>query len=515
MTKSKIPPKAGKLLILVILLLMSVPAFAQSVDTAWVRRYNGTGNGYDGAYAIAVDGSGNVYVTGHSSGDYATIKYYPNGDTTWLRRYNGPGNSYDGASAIAVDGSGNAYVTGYSWGSATSEDYATIKYYPDGDTAWLRRYNGPGNDYDYAYALAVDGSGNVYVTGTSDTDSEIYDYATIKYNLEGETLWVRRYPGPELDDYAPALAIDDSGNVYVAGSIYSTESNYDYLTIKYKADGDTSWVKRYNGPGNNEDVAFATAVDAFGNVYVPGGSYSNETEYDCATIKYNPFGDTVWVRRYDGPENRLDGGVALVVDDSGNVYVTGASYSAETDCDYLTIKYNSDGDTLWVRTYNGPVNGWDWSWAIALDKSGNVYISGLSLRIDAYPHIYDLATLKYNPEGELLWIRRDKGPSWDDLHPALAIDDSGNVYVAGTSYDSVTNDDYVTIKYIQFLRGDANGDGVINVSDVVYLINYLFINGPAPDPIQAGDVNCDGFVNVTDVVYLINYLFISGPPPCE
>jgi hypothetical protein len=62
-------------------------------------------------------------------------------------------------------------------------------------------------------------------------------------------------------------------------------------------------------------------------------------------------------------------------------------------------------------------------------------------------------------------------------------------------------------------RGDANGDGVINVSDVVYLINYLFISGPAPVPLEAGDVNCDGMINVSDVVYLINYLFISGPPP--
>jgi hypothetical protein len=66
-----------------------------------------------------------------------------------------------------------------------------------------------------------------------------------------------------------------------------------------------------------------------------------------------------------------------------------------------------------------------------------------------------------------------------------------------------------------FVRGDANSDGVINVSDVVYLINYLFISGPAPDPIQAGDVNCDGNVNASDVVYLINYLFIGGPPPCD
>lgn len=66
-----------------------------------------------------------------------------------------------------------------------------------------------------------------------------------------------------------------------------------------------------------------------------------------------------------------------------------------------------------------------------------------------------------------------------------------------------------------YLLGDANGDGNINVSDVVYLINYLFIGGPAPDPIARGDVNRDNFVNVTDVVYLINYLFIGGPSPCE
>jgi hypothetical protein len=63
------------------------------------------------------------------------------------------------------------------------------------------------------------------------------------------------------------------------------------------------------------------------------------------------------------------------------------------------------------------------------------------------------------------------------------------------------------------LRGDVNRDGVINISDVVYLINYLFIGGPAPDPLALGDANCDGVVNGADVVYLINYLFIGGPPP--
>jgi len=66
---------------------------------------------------------------------------------------------------------------------------------------------------------------------------------------------------------------------------------------------------------------------------------------------------------------------------------------------------------------------------------------------------------------------------------------------------------------IIYIPGDANGDGVSNSADVTYLINYLFINGPAPDPLRAGDVNCDGNVNSADVVYLTNYLFVGGPAP--
>jgi hypothetical protein len=62
--------------------------------------------------------------------------------------------------------------------------------------------------------------------------------------------------------------------------------------------------------------------------------------------------------------------------------------------------------------------------------------------------------------------------------------------------------------------GDVNGDGFIDVGDVVFLINYLYTSGPASDPLELGDVNCDGVINVVDVVYLINYLFIGGPSPC-
>jgi len=165
----------------------------------------------------------------------------------WVAKYNGPGNLGDEARALVVDDSGNVYVTGSSTGNGTSYDYTTIKYAPDGDTLWVRRYNGSLNGQDYAHALAVDASGNIYVTGYSYEIGTDYDYTTIKYSPNGNTLWVRSYNNYE-DDYARALVVDTSGNVSVTGESYAgTSAEYDYATIKYAPNGDTLWVRRYNG----------------------------------------------------------------------------------------------------------------------------------------------------------------------------------------------------------------------------------------------------------------------------
>jgi hypothetical protein len=501
------------LLVLIVLLFVSIPAFSQSIDTAWVRRYNGPNDSLDWAHAIAVDGSNNVYVTGLSWGsgtydDYTTIKYYPNGDTAWVRRYNGPGNYYDDADAIAVDGSNNVYVTGYSWGSGTFYDIATIKYYPNGNIAWVRRYNGPDNGYDVAQAIAVDASNNVYVTGYSWGSGTRDDYTTIKYYPNGDTAWVRRYNGPgNYDDYPSAIAVDGSNNVYVTGETRSSGTSSDYATIKYYPNGDTAWVRSYNGTGDTMDVANSIALDSYGNVYVSGYSYASTTSFDYVTVKYDSSGTELWVKRYDGPVNGWDEARALATDGSGNVCVTGVSVGSGYNEDYLTIKYYPNGDTAWVRRHNGPGHYADQAYALAVDGSGNVYVTGFS----GVGLSYDYATIKYYPDGDIAWVRTYDGQgNGTDYAQDMAVDVSGNVYVTGGSYGVGTDYDYATIKYIYRYLTDTLAVVAYSPVDLIVTdpkgdsigIGFNTIPGATYDTMQ--DLNSDG--DKDDLVTLPNRL---------
>jgi hypothetical protein len=319
-----------KLVVAVVFILTCGSVFAQSLSIDWVARYNGPANSNDKGLALAIDDAGNVYVTGYSTSsgmnwDYLTIKYFPNGDTAWTRRYDGTAGSDDAANFMTVDTSGNVYVTGWSTGSGTGVDWATIKYDPSGNELWVRRFNATFNGEDFPTAIAVDELGNVCVTGQGFYQDTDRDYVTIKYGPDGDTVWMARYDGPvDGYDYATCMALDDSGYIYVSGQSIGDGTGFDYATIKYHPDGDTVWVRRYTALGNHWDAATAMAVDPQGNVYVTGESYADDTDKDYLTIRYCPNGDTAWTGRYNGPVDGPDKPYDIVVDASGRVCVTGA-----------------------------------------------------------------------------------------------------------------------------------------------------------------------------------------------
>jgi hypothetical protein len=186
-----------------------------------------------------------VFVTGHSLGstdsyDYATVAYDAStGALRWVKRYNGPANGGDAATALGVSPDGSTvFVTGQSLGSTSSGDYATVAYDAStGALRWVRRYNGPANGNDNASALGVSPDGStVFVTGYSTGSTSFLDYATVAYDASTGTLrWVRRYNGPANGaEYAYALGVSPDGSkVFVTGSSLGSTSSDDYATVAY------------------------------------------------------------------------------------------------------------------------------------------------------------------------------------------------------------------------------------------------------------------------------------------
>ncbi len=433
----------------------------QSYPSTWAVSYDGPAaiNSYDQAADIAIDSNGNIYVTGFCTGpefsnDYATVKYDSDGNELWAARYDGPSGGSDRPYDICIDSANAIYVTGKSEGN-TTYDFATIKYDSNGQELWAVRYDGPQNGSDEANGIAVDSQGNAYVTGYS--YGEGADYVTIKYDNNGNQIWTARYNGPYSSiDSSNDIAVDNSGNVYITGFSMGNGTSEDYATVKYDNDGNQLWAARYDSPISRYDRASVIKLDNAGNTYVTGysciGHYSiEEAFYDdlaITTVKYDPDGEQLWTMQYGRPDKGQVIANDLAVDEQGNIYVTGSITYQVKDyetSDTVTVKYDSDGNELWVAQYNSPEKLWDGSNSIVLDDLGNVFIAGSSASINGSA---DYITVKYDSEGEELWFSRYNGPKHlRDVAIAIAMDDSGNIYVTGYSYTGDTSTDYVTIKY--------------------------------------------------------------------
>ena len=302
---------------------------------------------------------------------------------------------------------------------------------------------------DYYYLDATAAEASIVING---------DYA-ITANF---VKWVARYDnGFTADDQAIGMVIDADGNIYVTGNSYDGDdpldpadpiTDDDYLTIKYDSELNQVWAKRYNGPANGDDRPVDIAMDSAGNIYVTGKSEGSGTNYDYATVAYNSNGTQLWATRFDGVESDVDSPSAIAVDGSGNVYVTGTS-RGDNLYDCVTIQYDDKGDEQWVAIYDRGER--DEGYDVAVDGDGNVYVTGYSEGLGTGR---DYATIKYDgATGNPLWdfdpdpLEEEPatfyvGPgSANDSASAIAVDGSGNIYVTGQSEGS--NDDYVTVKY--------------------------------------------------------------------
>ena len=324
---------------------------------------------------------------------------------------------------------------------------ATITQMPAGVTEeWVQTYDtGTLPSWDSATDLVVDSKGNVYVTGYSTNMPQGMDYYTIKYDTNGNQVWARYFNGEtDGDDIAWKIALDGVGNVYVGGTSSGMDTGFDFVVVKYNSQGQQQWVARHNSFAASDDDLQDMVVDDPGNVYLTGSSNKR-----FATVKMNSNGVQQWAVEYQGLAD-YDYPVALTTDWAGNVYVTGISAKSLTDhfFDGVVVKYDAEGTQQWEARYSTADSCDDTPRDIVVDRSGAVYITGTRY----FNRHYDYVTIKLDANGQQLWTDIYDGTgnfNRDDISVAINLDNPGNVYVTGSSVVNSRHYDFniVTIKY--------------------------------------------------------------------
>ena len=413
------------LLLIILFCAFSISAYSQ-VQQQWVTRTSNTNSPNNGKF-IAADPAGNTYVAGFLNNQVVTIKYNASGNQVWIRIFSGASD----VCKLAVDSLGNVIVCGSAISNGgLKSDFVLIKYNSSGATLWSKVYTIAGNVTLMANDMTVDISGNVYVTGG--TSAEIH---TIKYDSFGDSVW-----GKTLSfGTARKVSVDFEGNVYVAGG------TADYFILKYSPLGALQWANYFDGGIGGSDFLVDMLLDASGNVYVTGRSADNSSSYDYFTFKCSGLGTLLWQRRLARPND--DTPFDMEIDSDKNIYITGSFTAPTFYTDYGTVKYDSNGTLKWSRSYTGPAIGGAAA-SIDIDPFGSIYITGGSSGITTGP---DFVTVKYNTLGDTLWTMRYSGTPGALLDKAndICLDNMGNVIITGKSTSTGSFSDIATVKYIQ------------------------------------------------------------------
>ncbi len=249
----------------------------------------------------------------------------------------------------------------------------------------------------------------------------------------------------DYGDQLHSVIADVNNNIYAVGSTVNTNTDRDWLIVKYNSQAQVIWKKIFSAPGNGPDEAKKVLIHPNGNIVVTGYGNNKSVGNDFWTMMLNPSGDTLWTRLYNSPlSNLYDEPNSMCLDGQGNIIITGDSDQDPTSFlnnDFLTVKYNATGNLIWAVKYNSPFNDNDRSMSVSTDNSNNIYITGRAFNGTDD----DVVTIKYNSSGAQQWLKNfDNGGI--DRPVSIGLDTQGKVYVAARSSNG-TDDDYRVLCY--------------------------------------------------------------------
>jgi hypothetical protein len=374
----------------------------------------------------------------------------------WGRQFGTAG--YDQAHGVSADGLGNVYVSGYTSDGVALPDVGHLdayvaKYDGEGTLEWYRKFGT--NDDDRGYSVSADMLGNVYVAGltrgdlgaTGVTNIGLSDAFVRKYDASGALQWSRQI-GTNSFESSYGASVDGLGNVYVAGFTGGGDldgtgaGGENPFVSKYSTDGTHLWTRQNR---LIEGAANDVSTDGLGNVYVSGTIVANrfgggDTELDAYLSKYDADGQLQWTQQLGTSRDERGWGVSA--DELGNVFMWGYTTGdlaapSTTGFDAFVSKYNPQGQLQWVRQL-GTFSLLDSFGGVSADGQGNVYFAGTSLRdlVGGNSDNWDAIVGKYNSNGDLVWIRQFVTGEIDDAY-GISWDGNDNLYVSGRSFGSL------------------------------------------------------------------------------
>ena len=383
----------------------------------------------------------------YSNEAHALTVYFNSVSPAWTYLYNSPDNQNDKINALAVGPDNNPVVTGYSQKIAGGHDFMTIKLdRANKNVLWSQPYDDPNGGTDEAMCVAVDSGGNTVVSGFATlynpiSHTDIFSIYTLMYSFidPSSVSWDSQYNGPgNLDDrpVAIASATDTSSNTVVVGYGKNAAGNTDIYVIKYNSASGKVWdAAPYDGSGHGNDIPSSALFGLDGSIYVTG--YSEKTpgssNYGFFTAKYDGSdGSLIWSDVYSVAPTGDNKGNFIAMDSSGDVYVTGSATNLAGNNDIYTIKYSGSAGTaqrLWERALDGPAHGDDAGVSVGVDQiEGNIVVAGTSLTGAGNN---DFTLVKYNPAGDVVWPQTLLRPNNDDNLKGMAVDASGTIYLTG------------------------------------------------------------------------------------